>query len=262
MHIDLTGKQALVCGSTKGIGKAIAMQLARSGADVTLLARNESVLTGTVKDLSTENGQKHSYLVGDFSRPELLRQVVESYMLKQKTVHILVNNTGGPAPGPLVLADSDEFVQAFNAHLLCNHLLAKAVIQGMKNEKFGRIINIISTSVKIPLHGLGVSNTIRGAVGNWSKTLATELAPFGITVNNILPGATRTERLTGIISNKSVKTGKSETETEQEMLREIPAGRFANPEELAYAAAFLASEQAGYITGTNLVVDGGRTGCL
>jgi 3-oxoacyl-[acyl-carrier protein] reductase len=132
----------------------------------------------------------------------------------------------------------------------------------MKEKKWGRIINIISTSVKIPLANLGVSNTIRGAVGNWSKTLANELGKFGITVNNILPGATGTERLESIISGKSSKTGISASEVEQEMLNEIPVGRFGKPEEMAFAACFLASDKAAYINGTNVVVDGGRTGNL
>ncbi|MFM9944707.1 MAG: SDR family oxidoreductase [Bacteroidia bacterium] len=262
MKIDLKGKQALVCGSTKGIGKAIAVQLAASGASVTLVARNESILRGSINDLDTSKGQIHNYLVADFSKPNILEEVINTFILKQKTVHILINNTGGPPPGAVSMADLDEFTDAFKAHLLCNHIMAKALIQGMKAEKYGRIINIISTSVKMPLKGLGVSNTIRGAVANWSKTLATELAPFGITVNNILPGATKTERLTGIISNKAEKANKTEAEAEAEMLHEIPAGRFGTPEELAYAATFLASPWAGYITGTNVVVDGGRTGCL
>ena len=226
MIVDLLGKQALVCGSTKGIGKAIAVQLAASGASVTLIARNESVLKGTLNDLDTSKGQKHTYLVCDFSRPLQLQEVLEAYILKQKTVHILINNTGGPPPGPVSMANLDEFTDAFKAHLLCNHILAKAVIQGMKAGHYGRIINIISTSVKMPLKGLGVSNTIRGAVANWSKTLSTELAPFGITVNNILPGATKTERLTGIITNKAEKANKTEAEAEAEMLHEIPARRF------------------------------------
>ncbi len=262
MNIDLSGKRAIVCGSTKGIGKAIAVQLAMSGANVTLLARNESILRGSINDLDTSRGQMHDYLVSDFSKPELLKDIINAYILKHKTVHILVNNTGGPPPGTVSMADTDEFISAFNAHILCNHILAKALIQGMKSENYGRIINIISTSVKVPLKGLGVSNTIRGAVANWSKTLATEVAPFGITVNNILPGATKTERLSGIISNKAEKTNASEADIQEEMLSEIPAGRFGTAEELAYAAVFLASPLAGYITGTNVVVDGGRTGSL
>ncbi len=262
MNINLLDKQAIVCGSTKGIGKAIAVQLAESGASITLIARNEIKLKETLNLLDTSKGQLHNYVVCDFSKPLLLQESLETYILSHKPVHILINNTGGPSPGAVSSASIEEFIEAFKAHLLCNHILVKVISEGMKAEKYGRIINIISTSVKMPLKGLGVSNTIRGAVANWSKTLASELAPFGITVNNILPGATKTERLLEIISKKAEKGNKLEDEIETEMLQEIPAGRFGTPEELAYAATFLASSLAGYITGTNIVVDGGRTGCL
>lgn len=262
MIIDLNGYTALVCGSSQGIGRAIAMEMAASGAGIILLARNEDRLKATLAELPVPSGQKHSYLVADFSDPGQLQLVINDLTEKGTPVHILVNNTGGPPPGPVSTAGTDDFKAAFNAHLLCNHILTRALIPGMTAAGYGRIINIISTSVKIPLKGLGVSNTIRGAVANWSKTLANELASSGITVNNILPGATKTERLTGIIRNKSEKTGKSVEECEMEMLSEIPAGRFGSPEELAYAATFLASRQAAYITGTNVVVDGGRTGNL
>ena len=174
----------------------------------------------------------------------------------------MVNNTGGPPAGKAHLANSMDFMDAFKQHLINNHILTTACISGMKKRKWGRIINVISTSVKVPLDNLGVSNTIRGAVANWSKTMANELAQFGITVNNILPGATATDRLSNIIKNKAVKSGHSIKEIEKEMLAQIPAGRFANPEEAANAAAFLASDLAAYITGTNVVVDGGRTACL
>ncbi|MFN6092435.1 MAG: SDR family oxidoreductase, partial [Bacteroidota bacterium] len=160
------------------------------------------------------------------------------------------------------LQKAEAFLNTFNQHLLCNHLIAQAVLPGMKEAKFGRIINIISTSVKQPLKGLGVSNTIRAAVANWSKTLSVEVAPFGITVNNVLPGATATQRLASIIENKSQKQNHSIDEVEQEMLSEIPAGRFGRPEEIAAAVAFLASPAAAYINGINVPVDGGRTGCL
>ncbi len=262
MNINLTGKQAIVCGSTKGIGKAIAIQLAVSGASITLIARNEEKLKATLPLLDITKGQVHNFIVSDFSKPLQLQASLEAYFSNQAHVHILINNTGGPSPGAVSSANIDEFIEAFKAHLLCNHILVKCISEGMKAEKYGRIINIISTSVKMPLKGLGVSNTIRGAVANWSKTLATELAPFGITVNNILPGATKTERLLEIINKKAEKGNKEAAEIEAEMLEEIPAGRFGTAEELAYAATFLASPLAGYITGTNIVVDGGRTGCL
>ena len=260
--IDLKGKRALVCGSTAGIGKAVALQLAEAGAAVTLLARNEEKLKTTLAELAVTAGQQHGYLVADFSKPEALKIVIENHMRSAAPYHVLLNNTGGPAGGKAVDAALEEFEAAFRSHLLCNHILVQALVGGMKAEGYGRIINIISTSVKVPLSGLGVSNTIRGAVANWSKTLANELGPFCITVNNVLPGATNTERLSSIITNKSNKQVISEAEVEEHMKAEIPAGRFAEAWEVAAAATFLASPLAGYINGINVPVDGGRTGCL
>ncbi len=262
MNLDLKHKQAIVCGSTQGIGKAIALELANLGASVTLIARNEEALKKTKQELSTINGQLHSYLCVDFSKPEELKNIVEAYLQRQPIVHILVNNTGGPPSGPIGNAKPEEFISAFNNHLICNHILAQACMEGMKNAKYGRIINIISTSVKLPLANLGVSNTIRAAVANWSKTLANELGKFNITVNNVLPGATATVRLQTIIENKSLKTGHATDAVSQEMMAEIPMGRFAEASEIANAVAFLASPAASYINGINLPVDGGRTGCL
>ncbi len=262
MILDLTGKRALVCGSSQGIGKASAIQLAAMGASVTLLARNLETLEKLKSELPTSANQTHHVLVADFSRPEELKNTVEAYIQKANTIHILVNNTGGPAGGELIGEDVQKILDTFQQHLICNHLLAQLVVPGMKEEQYGRIINIISTSVKAPLANLGVSNTIRGAVANWSKTLANELGKFGITVNNVLPGATATQRLASIISNKSSKVGTSEDEVSEEMKKEIPLQRFAQPEEIAYAVAFLASPSAAYINGINLPVDGGRTASL
>lgn len=262
MNMDLTGKHALVCGSTQGIGKAVALELAMLGATITLIARDEKKLGDVKNELSTEKNQKHDFLVADFSLPDALKVKVEEHLWKSGPAHILVNNTGGPPGGPITDASPDEFLNAFNAHLLCNHILMQAVMEGMKEAGYGRIINIISTSVKQPLKGLGVSNTIRAAVANWAKTLSVELAPFGITVNNILPGATKTQRLQSLIHNKSEKTNHTVSAITDEVLKEIPAGRFGEPSELAYAVAFLASPAAAYINGINLPVDGGRTGSL
>lgn len=263
MNLDLKNKQAIVCGSTQGIGKAIAIELANLGANVTLIARNEDALKKTKQELSTNiPGQLHSYLCVDFSKPEELKNIIELYLQRQPIVHILVNNTGGPPSGPIHLAKTDEFLSAFNNHLICNHILVQACMEGMKNAKYGRIINIISTSVKQPLSNLGVSNTIRAAVANWSKTLANELGKFGITVNNVLPGATLTSRLENIIETKSLKTGDNKDSITNHMLAEIPMGRFAEASEIANAVCFLASPAASYINGINLPVDGGRTGCL
>lgn len=261
MDLDLTGKRAIVCGSTRGIGKAIAIELAMLGADITLFARDEGRLKGTLAELPSGNEKRHKYLVADFNFPEEVKSVVEAYT-KEDVVHILVNNTGGPPGGRAIDASPDDFSKAFSSHLLCNQILVRAVVEGMKNAGYGRVINVISTSVKMPIRGLGVSNTIRGAVASWSKTLSAELAPFGITVNNVLPGATMTDRLLELNRIKAEKTGKTVEELNEAMKKEIPAQRFALPEEVAAAAAFLASPAAGYINGINVPVDGGRTGCL
>jgi len=261
MNLELLNKNALICGSTQGIGKASAIEIAKLGANVILVARDENKLKEVVKELDSSKGQKHNYIVADFSNPEELKKKIEEHT-KKNIVHILLNNTGGPPGGSILDAKTEEFTQAFSNHLICNHILAQAVIGGMKKEKYGRIINIISTSVKQPIKALGVSNTIRAAVASWSKTLAGELGPFGITVNNILPGATNTERLKSLQEIRAKKAGISFSEEQNEWLKEIPAGRFADASEIASAVAFLASPAASYINGINLTVDGGRTGSL
>lgn len=262
MNLDLTGKHAMVCGSTQGIGKAIALGLADMGANVTLVARNIEKLQAVKSELDISKGQKHHFVSADFSFPADLKLKVESFLEVNDPVNILVNNTGGPAGGPIHKAKSDEFISTFNNHLICNHFMMKATVDGMKESGYGRIINIISTSVKIPLKGLGVSNTVRGAVANWSKTLSFELAEFGITVNNVLPGATKTGRLESIIESKAAKENKTIEEVENAMLSAIPAGRFGIAEEVANAACFLSSPAAAYINGVNVPVDGGRTASL
>lgn len=258
MDLNLHGKQAIVCGSTQGIGKATAIELALLGASVTLIARNEAKLKKTITELNTGQGQQHDYLVADFTQPDALRQTIQAYVEQKPAVHILVNNTGGPAGGPILEASLQDFTQALASHLLCNHILAQAVVPLMKKAQYGRIINIISTSVKQPLPGLGVSNTTRGAVANWAKTLSYELAADGITVNNILPGATVTTRHTSLLQIKAEKTGQTIEAIEADMLKNIPAGRFGEAKEVAAAAAFLATPAAAYINGVSIQVDGGR----
>ncbi len=262
MNLDLKNKRALVCGSTQGIGKAVAMELAALGAHVTLVARNEAALKQTKSELPTNSTQLHTYLCVDFNEPEKLKTLTDAFIQRSGPIHILVNNTGGPPSGPIAQAKTEEFISAFNAHLICNHILVQSCMEGMKNAGYGRIINIISTSVKMPLPNLGVSNTIRAAVGNWAKTLANELGAFNITVNNVLPGATATQRLSTIIDNKALKTNVDAELVKKEMLHEIPMKRFADASEIANAVAFLASPAASYINGINLPVDGGRTGNL
>lgn len=259
----LHGRHALVCGSSQGIGRACAMELARAGARVTLMARNREVLEQVRRQLPHGGGDNpHGILVADFGDPEQVRAVVQDGLTQVGQVHILVNNTGGPPSGPLLEAQPEQFRSAFAAHLVCNHILAQAVVPGMKSARYGRIINIISTSVKQPIRNLGVSNTTRGAVASWAKTLATEVGPFGITVNNVLPGATLTGRHHALLKARSEATGRPVAELEAAMKAEIPLGRFAEPEEIAAAVVFLASPAAGYVTGINLPVDGGRLGCL
>ncbi len=261
MQLSLKGKNALVCGSSKGIGKATAIELALLGANVTLVSRSPQVLSEVIHQLDHSQGQHHDFLAADFSNTEELKKKVRG-LISLKNIHILINNAGGPPSGPITNAQSEDFLQAYKIHLLCNHLLSQLVIPGMKEDNYGRIINIISTSVKAPLKNLGVSNTTRAAVANWSKTMANELGPFGITVNNVLPGATSTGRLEEIIEANAKKANTSIEEIQLKMKAAIPMGRFANPAEIGAAAAFLASPAAAYITGTNLTVDGGRTTCL
>lgn len=260
--MSLSGKRALVCGSTGGIGKAIAKALAEMGASIVLMARNEEKLRLTLNELPKNSEQVHDFLVADFSDVEGVNQKITDYVAKGNNIHILINNTGGPPGGPISEATLTAFQEAFNMHLLCNHTLTLAVKQGMIDDQYGRIVNIISTSVKQPLTGLGVSNTIRGAVANWSKTMANELGVHGITVNNVLPGATATERLSSIAQNKANKLNKSTEEIMQQFENAVPMKRIGKAEEVAAAAAFLASPSASYINGINLPVDGGRTSSL
>ena len=262
MNIELKGKRALVCGSTQGIGKAAALQLAACGASIVLAARNEDSLQLVINELDINDKQTHSFICADFDSPDIFINKVTDFVNENTPIHILVNNSGGPAPGSVLDSVPEEYIESFSRHLINNHNLAKALIPGMKAESYGRIINIISTSVKQPIPDLGVSNTIRSAVANWAKTLATEVGRFGITVNNILPGFTDTARLRSLIKNIAQEKGQSIAEVTKAMKDSTPAGRFANADETASAVVFLAAPQAAYINGINLPVDGGRTQSL
>lgn len=261
MNLSLEGKYAIICGSTQGIGLAIAEELALLGANCTLVARNEEALQFAVQQLDIALRQQHQYLVADFSQPEEVKKVINAHVVKHP-VHILVNNSGGPAAGPVIEATEEAFLAAFSQHLVCNHILAKAVVPSMKKDGYGRIINVISTSVKVPLKNLGVSNTIRGAVASWAKSMANELGQFNITVNNVLPGFTATKRLSTLIEN-TAKRGNTMVEiVEKNMMEEVPMKRFADASEIAAVAAFLASPAASYLNGVSIPVDGGRTGSI
>lgn len=261
MNLSLEGRNAVVCGSTQGIGLAIAEELALLGASCTLIARNEPALKEAVHNLDIALRQQHGYLVADFSRPDEVASAIQEHV-KQRPVHILINNTGGPPPGPIIDATPESFLATYQQHLICNHLLVQAVVPGMRAAKFGRIINIISTSVKIPLRNLGVSNTTRGAVASWAKTLSLELGQYNITVNNVLPGFTSTQRLEGLVQNIAQNKQTSSDEVAAAMAEEVPMKRFADPVEVAAVAAFLASPAASYVNGVSIPVDGGRTGSI
>ncbi len=261
MNISLSGKNALVGGASAGIGRAIALELASLGANVTLIARNESNLQAVVNQLDRSNGQSHQYVVADFAQMTDLMQKI-GHILAKQPFHILINNTGGPPGGPITEASTDAFLSAYSNHLLCNQMLAQAVLSGMKAAQFGRIINIISTSVKEPLDGLGVSNSTRWAVAGWAKTWANEVGKYGITVNNVLPGFTSTGRLAEIIEKRAAASNLTVAAVELAFKANVPLQRFAEPSEVASVVAFLASPAAAYVNGINLPVDGGRTKSL
>ena len=261
MNLSLNEKNAVICGSTQGIGLAIAKELALLGANCTLIARNEEALQKVIPDLDTSLGQHHGFHIADFSKPDEVRAMIEEHV-KHHAVHILVNNTGGPPAGMIMDAKEEDFLKAFNQHLICNHILTKAVVPSMKKEGYGRIINIISTTVRIPLKNLGVSNTIRGAVASWAKTMANELGPFNITVNNLLPGNISTQRLASLIGTNAKNANTDADKVEQSMKNEIPMKRFGEPAEIAAVAAFLASPAGSYVSGVSIPVDGGKTGSI
>ncbi len=258
----MNNRNALVCGSSKGIGASTAIELSKLGVSITLLARDKDSLENVFNNLSTSDNQNHNVIIADFDNPVELKEKIDEYVKQNPPIHILINNSGGPKPGPIIDANIEDFIAAFNRHLICNHILVQALVPRMKEENFGRIINITSTSVKQPIKGLGISNTIRGAVANWAKTLSFELGEFGITVNNILPGYTDTQRLQEIFLNKSKKSNFDIESIVSDAHSQIPLGRFADPKETAKAICFLASEDASYINGINLPVDGGRLSTL
>ena len=257
MNLSLKGKRAIVCGSTQGIGKAIALMLSKQKAHITLVSRDETKLKNVLKELDDSDNQKHNFIVVDFNDPNKLKTHINAFLSKGYNAEILINNTGGPPAGQIMNAKKEEFDKYISMHLHCSHILVKAFVPHMKKLKFGRIVNIISVSVKAPIQNLGVSNTVRWAMASWSKTLSFELAKFGITINNILPGFTLTERLKDLIKSNAITYNKKEREIENEYKLEIPSERFAHPKEIASATCFLCSNEASYINGINLPVDGG-----
>ncbi|MDQ1266746.1 MAG: 3-oxoacyl-[acyl-carrier protein] reductase [Bacteroidota bacterium] len=261
MNLRIDGRNALVCGASQGIGRALAIQFALMGGNVTIVARNAENLESVCNELYNSGSQNHDFVAADFTEPKEAIKEIAAQVVK-KPIHILVNNTGGPPPGELYKADSMELELAFRRQVVMSQMLVHLTVEGMKSENFGRIINIISIGLKQPIPGLGISNTIRGAVGSWAKTISRELAPFGITVNNILPGYTKTSRLESLFESRAKSAGKTPEQMEAETVSQIPAGRLAMPEELGYLAGFLVSDKAAYITGTSIPIDGGFLSCL
>lgn len=262
MNLDLTNKTALVCGASQGLGLACATELALMGAHVIAVSRDENKLHSAIKNLDTSKGQQHGFLVIDLSNPDEVQQTVSAFLAKGNIIHILVNNAGGPPSAPMIDTDAIEIEKAFRTHLISSHILAQLVVPGMKDAGFGRIINIVSTSVKQPINGLGISNLVRAAVANWAKTLANEISSFGITINNVLPGFTNTDRLNYLFSKQASEQGLDKEDIYKRMAASIPIGRLGEPAELGATVAFLCSPAAAFINGINLPVDGGKTGNL
>ncbi len=260
--LDLSGRAALVCGASRGIGRACAERLAQQNATVTLVARDAAGLQQACDAMPRPSQQHHHLLVADFNDPTTLGRIVGEHVRQRGPIEILINNTGGPPAGPILDADPQAFADALRMHVLCNQVLVRALVAGMKQRGYGRIINILSTSVRQPIPNLGVSNTIRAAVASWAKTLAGELGPHGITVNNILPGYTQTDRLDALLAASAARAGTTPAALAERMRQDIPLRRFAEPRETAAAVVFLASAEAGYITGVSLPVDGGRISAI
>jgi len=256
----LDGLHALVCGASAGIGRAAALALAGAGAELTVLARSGDKLAALVPELEAAGAPAARALMADLDDRPGLAQLVGA-LATDLPVHVLVNNTGGPPPAPLLESDDDAFLTAFGRHVLASHLLVRTLLPGMRQAGYGRIVNIISLSVREPIPMLGVSNTIRGAMASWSKTLAMELPP-GITVNNVLPGYTDTERLSTLGQAIAHRDGRSLEQVQDAWCAAIPEGRMGTPAELGAVVAFLASPAAAYVRGTSIPVDGGRLHCI
>lgn len=256
MNISLIDKKALVGGASSGIGKAIAKQLAASGASITLVSRNEDKLQAAIANLSTSEGQTHQYIVVDYTNFDMYKDKVSAFF-KTNTIDILVNNTQGPNAGNTLEKDTEDYQQAFDLLFKTTVFTTELALKNMIKNKWGRIINVASVSVKEPLSYLALSNTIRAAVVTWGKSLATDVGSFQITVNSILTGYFDTDRITNLNATKAKQLKISETEVRNQMELKVSLKRIGNPEEYGYLVAFLASENAAYITGTAIPIDGG-----
>lgn len=257
----LSGRHALVCGASRGIGRATALELARRGARVTALARTSPELEDLVARLRASGADEPALVATDLDQTHATSQAIDALLARRGPVHVLVNNTGGPPPGPLLRATPDHFVTAFRRHVIAAHEITRRVVPGMTEAGFGRIVNVVSVSVREPLPNLGVSNVVRAAMASWSKTMAMELPP-GVTINCVLPGYTETERLVALADETAHSEGTTRDAVIARWTQAIPESRVGRPEEIAAAIAFLASPEASYIRGIALAVDGGRLRAL
>lgn len=261
MELDLTGRHALVCGASQGIGRAAAAELAGLGARVTALARSTDKLDALVAALPGGDTRGHRRLAVDMRDTAALRNEV-TRLAAADPIHILINNTGGPPGGPAHSAEPQAYLDALRQHVIAGQTLLQCVLPGMREAGWGRVVNVVSTSVKEPIVGLGVSNTTRAAVAGWAKTLSRELAVEGITVNNVLPGYTRTARLDSLIAARAKAGNTTEDAIAKGLLADVPAARFGEAKEIAAVIAFLCTPAAAYVNGVSIAVDGGRTRAL
>jgi 3-oxoacyl-[acyl-carrier protein] reductase len=252
VNLNLEGKTALVCGASAGIGRATAVALARQGASIIALARRSDRLQALLPELTAAGAPEVVALVADLDDTDGLKATVSGLRAQ-----ILINNTGGPPAGPLTSASPDDLLTAFRRHVVGGQVLVQALLPEMQASGYGRIVNVLSTSVREPIPNLGVSNTIRGAMASWAKSLSKELGP-GITINNVLPGFTDTERLANLKTAVAMRTGQTEEQVMAGWIGRVPEGRLGHPDELAATIAFLVSPAGGYIRGQSIAVDGGR----
>jgi 3-oxoacyl-[acyl-carrier protein] reductase len=260
--LDLSGKIGLVTAASQGIGFAAAMAIAKAGGDVAIMARRKDVLEKAKEKIMKSTGRQVLAICGDVSDHCLAEKAVAQIQQQLGQVDILINNAGGPPPGMFMDIGMTEWSSALNQNLLSVVTFSKAVIPGMKAKKWGRIINVASTSVKEPMKGMVLSNATRTAVGAVSKTLSLELAEFGITVNTVCPGPTLTARADFLIQNRCRNESISREQVINEISEKVPVGRMAQPSEIGDAICFLSTDMADYITGVVLAVDGGLTGSL
>ena len=256
MNISLKSKKALVGGSSKGLGNAVAYQLAMSGASVTLVSSNKDRLIKTVDDLRNKTGINHDYIVVDYNSFEDYKKIIKKY-LDTNPIDILINNTQGPKGGDVMNVSIEDYQKSFDLLFKSVVFTTILALENMKKNKWGRIINMASMSVKEPLSYLALSNSIRSAVTTWGKTLSNDLGVYNITVNNILTGYFDTERINQLNLDKAKKLNIDVEEVYNTMKELVPLKRIGDPKEFSYLVTFLASDNAAYINGANIPIDGG-----